>query len=284
IDEKQGIFTHMQAKKRYGYFSELTECGGEKLIKLILENIGGEFFSEEKWYNRFERYWIARKEKISSYKPGKKKFDRGRGITKQKPLLLESLEKNEEGFTPEEYRLQYEFKQSIEPSCIVLHYTAIPSFKRSQEVLEMRGLSASIMVDDDGKAYQLVDTLNDMSQAASGTNDKCIQVEIVARNTDDLMKNEIQSKKVTELVKEISKKFEIEITNEKIESFNGVFSHTQAKKKFGGSSALIGKEFDPGEIYMEKIIKGAGGKFYKEENWFNRNSEDWVMIFKDFQP
>ncbi len=283
IVDKRGIFTHTQVKKKYGFFTELTDCGSDLIVKNILTNLKGQYYPELEWQGRYERDWIVRKEKIDpNQKP--KDFDRGRGISIQPPLELKNLEKDEKGNTPENFRLKYVYKETIQPSCIVLHYTAIPSFQRSQEVLEMRKLSATIMVDKDAKAYQLLDNLTDLAQAASGTNQNCIQIEIVGKNTEELMQNEPQAEKVTALVLELSEKFGIKISNEKIESLKGVFSHTQAKKKFGGSAALIGKEFDPGEVYMEKIILKAKGEFFPEEKWYDRKSNNWVMIFKDFQP
>jgi N-acetylmuramoyl-L-alanine amidase len=283
IVDKRGIFTHTQVKKKYGFFTELTDCGSELVVKNILTNLKGQYYPELEWQGRFESDWIVRKEKIDpNQKP--KDFDRGRGISIQPTIDLKSLEKDKNGKTPESFRLKYVFKGTIKPSCIVLHYTAIPSFQRSQEVLEMRKLSATIMVDKDAKAYQLLDNLTDLAQAASGTNQNCIQIEIVGKNTEELMQNELQAEKVTALVLELSEKFDIKISNEKIESLKGVFSHTQAKKKFGGSAALMGKEFDPGEIYMEKIILKAKGEFFPEEKWYDRRSNNWVMIFKDFQP
>lgn len=282
IESKKGIFTHTQAKKKFGHFVELTNCGGEKVLEKILTELGGKYFPEEEWKDRFSRNWVARKEKNDPTQ--KKPFDRGRGITPSPKIELHSLEKTEDGLSIENFRLQYTFKQKIKPTCIVLHFTAIPSFQRSQEVLEMRGLSATIMVDKDGKAYQLLDSLEDMAQAATGTNEACIQIEIVGRNTEDLLNNKEQTKKVMELVLELSKKYNIPLNNHKIESLNGVYSHTQAKKKFGGSVALVGKDFDPGEPYMKLILESIGGKYYEEKDWFNRTSENWIMLFEEFQP
>lgn len=282
IESKKGIFTHTQAKKKFGHFVELTDCGGEKILEKVLRELGGKYFPEEEWKDRFSRNWVARKERNDS--KTKKPFDRGRGITPSPKIELLSLEKNLEGNAPENYRLQYTFKQKIKPSCIVLHFTAIPSFQRSQEVLEMRGLSATIMVDKDAKAYQLLDSLEDMAQAATGTNEACIQIEIVGRNTEDLLNNKEQTKKVMEIVLELSKKYNIPLNNHKIENLNGIYSHTQAKKKFGGSVALVGKDFDPGEPYMKLILESIGGKYYEEKDWFDRMSENWIMLFEEFQP
>ncbi|MDX1958002.1 MAG: N-acetylmuramoyl-L-alanine amidase [Leptospiraceae bacterium] len=286
VGSKKGVFSHLQVKKKFGYFIDLEDLGLESTLELVLLNSNGTYFKEEDWEKRFEKDWIFRKEKLSKENVSKTKdqFDHGRGITEQAELKLNALEKDSKNRTPEIFRLKYKLKQKIEPSCVVLHYTAIKSFFDSQKVLEMRGLSATIMVDNDGKAYQLLDDLDHYPQAATGTNHKCIQIEIVGKNTEELMANEVQSKKVSELVSELSKKFKIPLSNFAIEELYGIYSHTQAKKKFGGSVALIGKDFDPGEPYMEKILGMLGGKYFPEERWKDRKSDDWVIHFAEFHP
>jgi N-acetylmuramoyl-L-alanine amidase len=283
INSKAGVFTHIQAKKKFGNFVDLKECGSEKILKEIFSSYGGSYFSEENWEGRFERDWILRREKKNKEIP-EPDFDRGRGITQQTKVELKELEKDEQGFTPENFRLKYVFKQKIKPECIVLHYTAIPSFAASQETLERRKLMASIMVDKDGKAYQLLDALDDMAQAATGTNQNCIQIEIVGRNMEELLANERQTQKVTRLVKELADTFNVPLNNHKIEDLKGIYSHTQAKKKYGGSIALYGKDFDPGEPYMKKIIESIGGNYFPEKDWYERKSDDWIMLEADFQP
>ena len=283
INSQEGVFTQTQAKKKYGNFVDLSESGTEKIIKEILNDIGGYYYPEEEWYGRYEKDWVLRKEKKNN-KTTELPFDRGRGITPSFKIEFTELEKDSNGYTPEEYRLKYRFKQKINPSCIVLHYTAIPSFKTSQDVLEARGLSATIMVDKDAKAYQILDFIDDQAQAASGTNQNCIQIEIVGRNTLDLLGNIKQTVKVANLVLELSKKFNIPLNNHKVEELKGIYSHTQAKKKWGGSIALEGKDFDPGEEYMKKIFLYINGKYYPEESWFERYSNDWVLLYAKFQP
>lgn len=86
------------------------------------------------------------------------------------------------------------------------------------------------MVDNNGKAYQLVDVLEDRAAAATGTNDNCIQIEIVAKDTEELLKQPDQIQTVKELVTELTSKYKIPLSNEKVEDLVGVFSHTQAKK------------------------------------------------------
>lgn len=283
INSKLGVFTHIQAKKKFGNFVDLNECGSEKVLKQILLEIDGTYVSEENWEGRFERDWTLRRERKEKPIP-EPDFDRGRGITSPSKISLNELERDEQGFAPESFRLKYVFKQKIVPECIVLHYTAISSFTVSQETLERRKLMATIMVDKDGKAYQLLDYLDDMAQAATGTNQNCIQIEIVGKNMDELLANERQTQKVVRLVKELADFYKVPLTNHKIEDLKGIYSHTQAKKKYGGSIALYGKDFDPGEPYMKKIIESIGGKYYSEKDWFNRQSDDWIMLDAEFQP
>ena len=283
IASERGIFTHTQAKKKYGNFVDMRDCGGEKLLASVLISLSGKYSPEIEWKDRLSKEWTFRKEDTKSNK-NKEDFTHGRGITENPITILENVEKDSTGHIPEEYRVKYAFDQSMEPSCIVLHFTAISDFKVSLKVLEDRRVSANIMVDKDGKAYQLLDSLNHTARAAGGTNNSCIQIEIVGKNTEELLANESQTKKVIVLVNELSKKFGIQISNEKIESLKGVFSHTQAKKKFGRSVALVGKDFDPGEEYMKKVIEATGSKYYNEEEWYDRKSEDWIILYGDFQP
>lgn len=111
-----------------------------------------------------------------------------------------------------------------------MHYTAISEYFKSLRTLEARNLTASIMVDNNGKAYQLVDVLEDRAAAATGTNDNCIQIEIVAKDTEELFKQPDQIKTVKELVIQLATKYKIPLSNEKLEDLMGIFSHTQAKK------------------------------------------------------
>jgi N-acetylmuramoyl-L-alanine amidase len=261
----------------------MRDCGGEKVLSKILMGLSGTYSSEPEWKDRFSKEWTFRKEDPKSNRP-REEFTHGRGITISPISILENVEKDSSGVVPEEFRVKYTFDQKMDPTCIVLHYTAISDFKQSLKVLEDRRVSANIMVDKNGKAYQLLDSLNHTARAAGGTNSACIQIEIIGKNTEELLNNEVQTQKVIALVKEISKIFNIPINNEKIESLKGVYSHTQAKKKFGRSVALIGKDFDPGEEYMKKVIEATGSKYYSEEEWYGRTGEDWIILYGDFQP
>lgn len=283
IASERGIFTHTQSKKKYGNFVDMRDCGGEKLLSAIINQSGGTYYNEIEWKDRFTKEWTFRKEDIKSIKT-KEDFTHGRGITENPISAIKNIEKTPDDHLIEEFRVKYVFDEKINPTCVVLHFTALSDFKTSLKVLEDRRVNATIMVDKDGKAYQLLDSIYHSPRTAGGTNSACIQIEIVGKNTEELLKNEIQTQKVILLVQELTKLFSIPITNQKIESLSGVFSHTQAKKKFGRSVALVGKDFDPGEEYMKKVIEALGAKYYSEEEWFDRKSEDWIILYGDFQP
>ncbi|ULG77272.1 N-acetylmuramoyl-L-alanine amidase [Leptospira interrogans] len=286
ITSKKGIFTHTQSKKKFGRFLDTGECGSEKVLSSVLLKLQGKFFSETEWKDRFDSGWVIRKEKFTD--PSGKKivptYNRGRGTTSAPIIELNSVEKTSDGKALEEKRLRYNHRGSISPDCIVLHFTAIPDYQKTLEVLEKRNLSATFLADQDGKVYQLLDSILDAAAAAAGTNSNCFQVEIVGKDTEMLLANQEQTKAVVRLVKELSEKYKIPLNNERIESLRGVYSHTQAKKKWGGSIYLDGKDFDPGESYMKEVLEQAGGTYYPEENWFDRQSENWILLFTDFQP
>ncbi|EKR73153.1 N-acetylmuramoyl-L-alanine amidase [Leptospira noguchii str. 2006001870] len=286
IVSKKGIFTHTQSKKKFGRFLDTGECGSEKVLSSVLLKLQGKFFPEIEWKDRFASGWVIRKEKFtdSSGKKIVQTYNRGRGTTSAPTIELNSVEKTSDGKAPEEKRLRYNHRGSISPDCIVLHFTAIPDYQKTLDVLEKRNLSATFLADQDGKVYQLLDSILDVAAAAAGTNSNCFQVEIVGKDTEMLLANKEQTKAVVRLVKELSEKYKIPLNNERIESLRGVYSHTQAKKKWGGSIYLDGKDFDPGEPYMKEVLDQAGGIYYPEENWFDRQSENWILLFTDFQP
>ena len=126
--------------------------------------------------------------------------------------------------------------------------------------------------------------MEERAAAATGTNDNCIQIEIVAKDTAELIAQVNQTEKVKSLVIELASKYKIPLTNEDITSYSGIFSHTQAKKKWGGSIFLNAKDFDPGEEYMELILNSIGGKYFTETNWRNRDGLDWAILSRNFQP
>ncbi|RHX83797.1 peptidoglycan recognition protein family protein [Leptospira stimsonii] len=286
IASGKGVFTHSQSKKKFGRFIDTSDCGGEKILSAVFSRIQGKFYPETEWKDRFIQGWVIRKEKFvdSTGKKIVQTYSHGRGISPAPLIELNSVEKTADGKSFEDKRLRYNHRGTIRPDCIVLHYTAIPDYQKTLEVLEKRNLSATFLADKDGKIHQLLDSIFDTAAAATGTNANCFQVEIVGKDTEMLLANKEQTEAVVRLVKELSEKFRIPLSNEKVESLRGVYSHTQAKKKWGGSIHLDGKDFDPGEPYMKAVLELAGGSFFPEENWHERMSNDWILLFSSFQP
>ncbi|WP_040507779.1 N-acetylmuramoyl-L-alanine amidase [Leptospira wolffii] len=286
VSSQKGIFTHTQAKKKFGRFLNGSDCGNENVLKSILEEAGGKYFPESEWKDRYGD-WVLRKERPFVGQNGEIKdpsYDRGRGITPIPQAELESIEKTSEGLLPEEKRLKYNYRGMISADCVVLHFTAISDYDGTLRVLEKRNLAATFLADKDGKMYQLLDHPLHMAAAATGTNRNCFQIEIVGKDTEMLLANPAQTASVAKLVRELCEKYKIPANNRSIESLKGIFSHTQAKKKWGGSIFLDAQDFDPGEPYMKKILELLTGTFYEEKDWFERTSENWILLFTDFQP
>lgn len=286
VSSRSGIFTHSQAKKKFGRFLNGGDCGNENVLKTVLEESGGKYFSEMEWKDRFGD-WVLRKERPFVGQDGLIKdpsYDKGRGVTPTPKAELDSIEKTEEGLLPEEKRLKYNYRGIISADCVVLHFTAINDYEGTLRVLEKRNLAATFLADKDGKMYQLLDHPLHMAAAATGTNRNCFQIEIVGKDTEMLLANQAQTNSVAKLVKELSEKYRIPLNNGSVESLKGIFSHTQAKKKWGGSIFLDAQDFDPGEPYMKKVLELLGGTFYEEKDWFERSTENWILLFTDFQP
>ncbi len=283
IISKKGVFTHTQSKVRYGSFINLNECGGENLIRNVMENTGGSFYPQSGWKDRFEEGWILVRENPDSLKT-RREIDTGRGFTEAPVVKLKGVVTDENGKTPEKFRQAYPFRGTISPSCIVLHYTALDTYQKTLDILEERRLGSQIIVDKDGKGYLAMDYPEHRAAAAYGLNEYCIHFEIVAKDAADILNNETQAAGVARLVKSVAAQYRIPLNNRSPESKRGIFSHTQAKKKWGRSVFLHGEDFDPGEAYMKKIIEMAGGTYYPEPEWKDRMSDDWAILYGDFQP
>ena len=286
INSKKGFFTHLQAKKKFGNFVNLEECGGEEVIKKVFENLHETYYEEKRWKNRY-RNWIVtytgkKIKRDRKYKKYSRLKNEGRYITPIPEVSLLTVAHND-NFLIQKYRLQYSYLGNIPATCIVLHYTASNNLMSAFNTLERRNLSAHFMVDLDGTVYQLLDSPTRKAVTAAGTNNHCIQIEIVGLNSEKLIENRIQFYKVVELLNELSHKYKIPKNNHRVESFKGIFSHTQAKKKWGHSVYLDDTDFDPGEAYMKLILEALGGAYYEEKRWFKRKSDDWAIIFGDFQ-
>lgn len=284
-----GIFSHTQVKYRYGGFrlGELKNRmePGEEFMEALLQKIGGKYFPEKEWKDRFNDDWCQVLETPAALQQ-RKKLEKGRGFTVKPKAELKSVEQDLDGYVPEEKRLKYADRGKIEKvSGIVLHFTATATLQSAMNTFEDRHLGPTLIVDTDGKAYQLLDSLSEHAAAAGNTNKHCIQIEIVGMDEKALLSNVPQKEKVVALVKEICEKFQIKKENFDISTFCGIFSHGQQKKRFGGSAWMWGSEFDPGETYMKEIIEAVDGKYYADSDWKNRKDvKIWKVLPFDWLP
>jgi N-acetylmuramoyl-L-alanine amidase len=255
---------------------------GEGFVRAVLERAGGTFTPEEGWKNRTGEGWSLVREPPPDRRP-RALFDKGRGLTTSPKAGLRSIVRTFEGFVQEDMRLKYLDRGKIAPTGVVLHFTRTPDYAAAQRVLQERALWPTLMADRDA-VHQVLDAIEDTPAAAAGTNDACIQIEIVGMDERELLSNDGQTKAVLRAVAEICEKYGIPKTNEDIASLRGVFSHGQAKKRFGRSVDLFGEDFDPGENYMRRIIEGAGGVYVPEDRWKDRRSDDWVILPEPWLP
>lgn len=272
LESMQGIFSHAQVKKRFGGVVEWDPMDpGETLMRRLLTSLdGGAYIDEYDWEGRCTGRWVFPKRGCRAGIPrgpaipgsGERK---GRSYTDAPEPDLPIFETDSDGKIAADGRMHYRDRGIMDVQGVVLHFTATSTMETAIRVLEGRNLGAQILLDTDGKVYQAYDSLDHMAAAAAGTNHHCIQVEIIARGEYDLLRNEAQLRSTIELVKQLAEKYDFPINNFDIESGQGVFSHGQAKKRWGRSVWLIGSNFDPGEAFMKAVIEGAGGTYYHDQ-------------------
>ena len=285
VIERAGIFSHSQVKYRFGGLKRGEAEGrwepGEEFVEEVLKRIGGTWFPEEKWHARMADGWcvLPRTARASAT------ASKGRDLTPRAKVELASCE-SEDGLQPASFRMKYVNRGKMaEIRGIVLHFTYTETLSDAVEKgWERDGFGPHLVVDTDGKAYQLVDALDEQVAAAAGTNETCLQVEIVGLGQAPLLANAAQLAKVVEVVKELAQKFRVPLTNEEIDERRGVFSHGQAKKRWGRSRTMTGKDFDPGEEYMKKVLEGAGGTYVPEAKWKGRTDGEWAVEYEDWIP
>jgi N-acetylmuramoyl-L-alanine amidase len=286
---RQGIFSHAQAIKRYGGMIPNDPLHpGEEYMKAVLTALGGTFFDEKDWKDRYEPGWVFVLEGSGSSgaHAGAAPLPRkGRGLTPTPRAVFPEVEQNPDGTLLEAKRLRYSDRGKIAPTGVVLHFTATEDFDVTQRVLEDRNLCSTFIVDTDGKIYQTLDAVEDRPAAAADTNEFAVQIEIVGRNETVLLGNEAQKKKVVALMTRLCEKYSIPKTNEDIDSRKGVFSHGQQKKRWGHSAHMHpGLDFDPGETYMKEVLEGIGGTYVPEAKWKDRQDDRWAILYDDWNP
>ena len=281
VPSRRGIFSHQQAKYRFGGLKRGEEKGrmepGEDFMKAVLERIGGAFVEEKDWVGRAADGWTCVWEGGDLGRRGD--LAKGRGLTPLPPAPPRPLE------MAENRRMRYVDRGAMQDvRGIVLHFTATETRQEAIDTFERRRLGPSIIVDTDGRAWQVVDRLEDKVAAAAGTNDHCIQIEIVGENEEALLANGPQLKTVAAVLKSLAAARSIPLTNRDIDSLRGVFSHGQAKKRWGRSAWMWGDEFDPGERYMKRALEEAGGIYVAEPEWSGRRSGEWAVSDERWLP
>jgi N-acetylmuramoyl-L-alanine amidase len=281
VASRRGIFSHKQAKYRFGGLKRNEDKGnmepGEGFASAVIDGIGGVYVEEKDWVDRAGDGWICVWEGGDLGRRGE--LTKGRGLTPAPPLPSPPLEMEEVR------RLQYVDRGTMtEVRGIVLHFTATPTWARAVEAFERRRLGPSIIVDTDGRAWQVVDRLDDKVAAAAGTNDHCIQIEIVGEDEDALLANDAQLRAVAAVVKALGKARSIPLSNADIDSLRGVYSHGQAKKRWGRSAWMWGVDYDPGERYMKRVLEEAGGAYVPEKHWIGRRSGEWAVSLEEWLP
>ncbi|HEU4338785.1 MAG TPA: peptidoglycan recognition family protein, partial [Planctomycetota bacterium] len=216
----RGIFSHQQVKYRFGGLRRGEEKGrmepGEDFMKALLNRVGGTYVEEKHWADRSKDGWVCVWEGGNLGVRGE--LTKGRGLTRAPAPPEPPLE------MAEERRLRYVDRGPMkEVRGVVLHFTATKTWKEAVDTFERRRLGPSIIVETDGRAWQVVDRLEDKVAAAAGTNDHCIQIEIVGENEDALLANEVQLKGVVSVVRSLGRR--IPLNNRDIDSLRGVFSH-----------------------------------------------------------
>jgi N-acetylmuramoyl-L-alanine amidase len=284
----RGLFAHQQAIKRFGgLISNDPLHPGEAYMKAVLEALGGTFYDERDWKDRYEEGWVFTLEGGAGVRraSGPVRAHKGRGLTPTPRAAFPEVEQNPDGTVLEDRRLRYPDRGTIAVTAVVLHFTANDSYEATRRALEDRRLCSTFIVDTDGKAYQSLDALEDRPAAAAETNEFAVQIEVVGRNEAALLANEAQKAKVIRLVDRLCEKYRIPRTNHDIESRRGIFSHGQQKKRWGHSAWLHpGTDFDPGETFMKEVIEGAGGTYHPESDWKDRRDDRWAILYDDWNP
>lgn len=154
---------------------------------------------------------------------------------------------------------------------IILHYTITDKSASARGIVkdwsspQSAGSICQIIVDGDGKGYQITEKLEEHVICQGGSsgfdyNTGGIGIEIMGMNEAELLTNEKQKQLVIALVKKLAAKYSIPLSNKPadlISGTGGIFSHKEITKCEGASNQKV----DPGETYTKQIILGAGGVY-----------------------
>ena len=200
-----------------------------------------------------------------------------------KPIIFDE-ERNQ--LTLEYLSQRYGLEQgtpTIDPKMIVLHWTEIPTFKKSYEAFEQPKLpngrpdiknagdlnvSAHFLVDRDGTIYQLLPETT-MARHVIGLNHCAIGIENVGGTKDNpLTKDQLRSN--IWLVKYLKSKYDIDYLIGHYQYTNFVGHKLWLEK----DKAYRTKKTDPGKDFLEKVKKATKYLNFKptpENNTSNEN-------------
>ncbi len=167
-------------------------------------------------------------------------------------------------------RIHYECQGKIpEVTGIILHFTDTDTMDDALAYMENRQLYVPLLVDKDGTAYQLTDSVDDFPAGATGGNSWGINIEIVGNHESLLMSARNRDKqffKVVEVVRFLVQYYGIPVSDDisqttmlsrgegtqAILQWHGIFSHEQVDG-FHPQGGRRGK-VDPGDEYMRSVF------------------------------
>jgi N-acetylmuramoyl-L-alanine amidase len=213
--------------------------------------------------------------------PSELSFSKGRSLTpapRAAFTVLPLLEKVAGGAIHASGRIQYADRGIMRPTAIVLHATSGKNLSQAITALESRGAAVHVIVDESGHAYQAMDGLEEQGRAARGLDEAALHVSIAGKTDREMLDNKPQLKKVTDLLRALVYRYDIPVNNHDVASRQGIFSHGQAIKRFGGM--IPNDPLHPGEAYMKVVLEGLGGTFFEEKDWKDRHEEGWVFVLE----
>ena len=186
------------------------------------------------------------------------------GIGGDKPADFFINKKQNEWLTTKNSRGDSVVTGTINPSGVVLHYTAGSSVDGAISGMRNRPDPAFVhlIIDYDGKVYQLL-PLNTKVRSGSGDgNSFAIGIEIVGTDENDLLASSHQAQfdSVIKTIKYLEGVYDIpnEIGNKiELRAHRGIFGHLQTQSWDGdwspGAEGCVGAKSDPGREYMIKV-------------------------------
>ena len=164
------------------------------------------------------------------------------------------------------------------PTAIVIHSTS--GLDRDAAIAAMKRIGAGVhvLIDANGSVHRLLP--NDrMGHAARGMDDVALHVSVVGGLGAELLANPRILEAAANVVGGFADRLAIPKSNADVISRRGIFSHQQAKYRFGGLKR--GEERDrmePGEDFMKALLGRIGGEFREEKDWVGRGAERWVCV------